>query len=203
MFNRIRPFFRSLLRNSRKNEFDRSMNSELQFHIETRAEEFVRGGLSHEDALRRARVEFGGVENYSEAVPRIARSGAMAGDFRAGSAIWFAKLGKNPGFACVVILTLALGIGVNTAIFIAAQAVFLHSMPFPNAGRLTFISRVFPGSPVPRRKFFVSRLARHWRADKFVRCLRHFKTGVRSRLPMELSRCVWRPTTSRRGTSVC
>ena len=153
MFNRIRPFFRSLLRNSRKNEFDRSMNSELQFHIETRAEEFVRGGLSREDALRRARVEFGGVQNYSERC-RESRGVAQwletfAQDLRFG----LRMLGKNPGFACVVILTLALGIGVNTAIFSAAQAVFLHSMPFPNAGRLTFISRVFPGSPVPGGNF--------------------------------------------------
>jgi putative ABC transport system permease protein len=56
-------------------------------------------------------------------------------------------LRKNPGFAVVAALTLALGIGANTAIFSAAQAVFLRSMPFPDAGRLVFVSRGFPGFP--------------------------------------------------------
>lgn len=56
-------------------------------------------------------------------------------------------LHKSPGFTAVTILTLALGIGANTAIFSAAQAVFLRSMPCPDAGRLVFVSRGFPGFP--------------------------------------------------------
>ena len=56
-------------------------------------------------------------------------------------------LAKSPGFTAVVALTLALGIGANTAIFSVAQSVFLRSIPFPEANRLVFVSRGYPGSP--------------------------------------------------------
>ena len=56
-------------------------------------------------------------------------------------------LRQSSGFTVVVVLTLALGIGANTAIFSAARAVFLGSMPFPDSKRLVFVSRGFPGFP--------------------------------------------------------
>ncbi len=70
-------------------------------------------------------------------------SGALAYDLGAAWRV----LRQNPGFSAVVALTLALGIGANTAIFSAAQAVLLRSLPYPDAGRLVFVSKTDPGSP--------------------------------------------------------
>ena len=68
---------------------------------------------------------------------------AIGGDLRFGARV----LLRSPGFAAAVVVTLALGIGANTAVFSAVRSVLLRSLPYPDADRLMFVSRAYPGFP--------------------------------------------------------
>lgn len=139
MFARLRSLLRALT--SRK-EFETGMSEELRFHIEQYTEDLVRAGISPQEARRRARLEFGGIEGVREEC-REARGlrvfDELAREFRfAARQLWC-----NPGFTAVAVLTLALCIGANTAIFSIVNALMLKSLPYSHAERLgTIYARV-------------------------------------------------------------
>ena len=119
----------------RKEQADQELNEELGAYLEMAAEEKMKQGMSRRDALRAVRLERGGLELAKEVV----RSGSWESvletywrDVRLG----VRTLRKSPGFTAVVVLTLALGIGANTAIFTLIDAVMLKSLPVASPKQL-------------------------------------------------------------------
>src|SRR5438045_733376 len=145
MRSRVRSWLRSMLRRAR---MESGRDAELRCHAEAFAEDLVRNGVPREEALRRARIEFGGVERAKEEC-REARGvnllDSLVQDLRFGVRV----LRKSPGFTTAAVLTIALGIGANAAIFGLVDSAFLHALPFRDMERLMNVWTTDAGGDTP------------------------------------------------------
>ncbi len=115
-----------------------AVDQELAFHVAELTEDFIAQGMSPEEAHRRAVLEFGGHEQVKQRVREVHLSAfleALLFNLKAAGRF----LRKSPMFSTVVILTLALGIGANSAVFSAIDAIVLRPLPYPNSNQLVAI----------------------------------------------------------------
>src|SRR5437763_8802213 len=127
----------------RKRALDAQLDSEQRFHIEELAEANVAAGLTPEEARRRAVLEFGGREQIKEELRDVHRVSIIESTL-ANLKSAFRFIRKSPSFSITVIVTLALGIGANSAVFSAIDAILLRPLPFPNGDHLMAISQFRP-----------------------------------------------------------
>jgi len=127
----------------RKRDFEQQMKEELRFHLEQQMAANLAAGMSPEEALRRARLQLGAIEGV-KAECREQRRGFWLESLRANVRFGLRMMRRSPGFTIVAVLTLALGIGANSAVFSALDAVLLQPLPFPHADRLMRILQYDP-----------------------------------------------------------
>ncbi len=167
-WGRLRFWLNAILHRSRT---EKEMDAELRFHIEAFADDLVRAGVPRPEALRRARLEFGGLEQTKE-VCRDARGLNFFDSLTQDLRFALRMFRKNPGFTTVAVLTLALGIGANTAIFTVINAVMLRALPVQHPEQLVAVgnpARVHSwGSGTPRTDVFSYPLYREVRDNNTV-----------------------------------
>jgi putative ABC transport system permease protein len=119
---------------------EQELDDELAFHLEELVNRHVAAGLSHAEAMRRARLDLGGFDQVKEA-HMDARGGRLLEDL--GSDLQYAgrQIRRSPGFAALAVLCLGLGIGANTSIFTALNSVLFRPLAGADPGRLVRLSR--------------------------------------------------------------
>jgi len=142
LFAKARSFLRNLLFTERV-EVD--LDQEVRSHLQMLVDENIRAGMGPREAERAGRIELGGAEQVKEQV-REERLGSSLHSAMSDCRFGLRQLRKNPGFTLTVVLTLALSVGANTAIFSLVNALLLEGLPYPHPERMGTIYTRIAGS---------------------------------------------------------
>ena len=140
MGSRVRTALRNWLH---KQQVESDLDVEIRSYVDAVTDEKIAGGLSHDEARRRALAESGGMEQVKQAV-RNGRAGTFAESVAQDIRFALRQLRRNPAFTWTAVITLGLGIGATTAIFSAVYALLLRPLPYPGANRLMYLSQAWP-----------------------------------------------------------
>jgi predicted permease len=143
LIDTLRLRLRSLLRGA---TIDRELDEELQYHLDRQIEEHIARGLTPARARREALIAIGGVEQRKEEC-RDMRKTRVLEEFLRDLRYAARTLRRSPGFAAVIVLSLALGIGANTAMFSAIDAVMFRLLPVKEPRRLVMVTWTHEGFP--------------------------------------------------------
>jgi len=143
--NRLRSLLEGLLERRR---LESEMEAEIRFHREQRAADLAAAGLSRAEAERRVRLELGAIDGIKERC-RQARGLRWADELAQDLRYAVRLLRKEPGFTAAAVLTLALGVGVNTAIFSLFDAILGRPLPYTAPSRLVRLGSYFPKGALP------------------------------------------------------
>ena len=127
----------------RRDAVDRELDEEMRYHVDRETRANIERGMDPAEARRRALVEFGGVERTKERV-RGETAGRWLADLVQDARYGMRTLARTPGYAGVVLVTLALGIGANTAIFSVIDGVLLDPLPYASDADLVFLRNEVP-----------------------------------------------------------
>src|SRR5688572_8518758 len=136
MLARIRSWWSASTRRSR---FEDDMRAEMAFHLQANIDDLIANGVSPADAQRRARMEFGTLDAIKEDC-RQSRGLQFLDTTVQDLRYAWRVMRKTPGFTAAAIISLALGIGANTAIFTLVDAVLFRTLPLPDPGGLYFLA---------------------------------------------------------------
>jgi predicted permease len=146
MLRRLQSLIRAI---TGRHRFEDGMSEELRFHMEEYSADLVQSGVPSKEAMQRARIEFGSIDNVKEDC-RQARGLFFFDELLRNMRYALRVLSSTPGFTAAAVTPFALCLGANLAIFAVIDSILLRPLPFPEAERLVSMYKTYPKAGVPR-----------------------------------------------------